>query len=39
MFNLGFENQDNINEIKKGFEMFDVENKGQINPFELKETM
>ena len=28
-----------INEIKKGFEMFDVENKGQIDPFELKETM
>ena len=28
-----------INEIRKGFEMFDVENKGQINPFELKETM
>ena len=28
-----------INEIRKGFEMFDVENKGQIDPFELKETM
>ena len=28
-----------INEIKKGFEMFDAENKGQIDPFELKETM
>ena len=30
---------DEINEIRKGFEMFDVENKGQIDPFELKETM
>jgi Ca2+-binding EF-hand superfamily protein len=28
-----------INEIRKGFEMFDVENKGQIDPFELKETI
>jgi len=28
-----------INEIIKGFEMFDVENKGIINPFELKETI
>ena len=28
-----------INEIRKGFEMFDVENKGQIDHFELKETM
>ena len=28
-----------LNEIIKGFEMFDVENKGQINPLELKETM
>ena len=30
---------DNINEIIKGFEMFDVENKGTINPLVLKETM
>ena len=30
---------DNLNEIIKGFEMFDVENKGIINPLELKETM
>ena len=28
-----------INERRKGFEMFDVENKGQIDPFELKETI
>ena len=28
-----------INEIRKGFEMFDVENKGKIDPFELKETI
>ena len=30
---------DEINEIRTGFEMFDIENKGQIDPFELKETM
>ena len=30
---------DEIKEIRKGFEMFDVENKGQIDPFELKETL
>ena len=33
-------NQDeDLEEIKEGFEMFDVENKGQIDPLELKETM
>ena len=31
--------EDDIDEIRKGFEMFDVENKGQIDPIELKETM
>ena len=30
---------DDLNEIIRGFEMFDVENKGQIDPLELKETM
>lgn len=30
---------DDLNEITKGFEMFDIENKGQIDPLELKETM
>lgn len=31
--------EDDIDEIRKGFEMFDVENKGHINPIELKETI
>lgn len=30
---------DYIEEIRKGFEMFDVEGKGTINPFELRETL
>ena len=32
-------NQEDLNEIRKGFEMFDVENNGKIDPFELKRTM
>ena len=28
-----------IDLIKEGFEMFDIENKGIIDPFELKETI
>ena len=31
--------EEEINEIKKGFGMFNIENKGEIDPFELKETM
>ena len=31
--------EEDLKEIKEGFEMFDVENKGQIDPLELKETM
>ena len=28
-----------LDEIREGLEMFDVENKGIINPLELKQTM
>ena len=31
--------EDDIDEIRKGFQMFDVENNGHVNPIELKETM
>ena len=34
-----YNQEEDLNEIKEGFEMFDVENKGQIDPLELKETM
>ena len=39
MSQLVYNQEEDINKIKKGFEMFDVENYGQINPFELKVTM
>ena len=39
MSKLQYYQNDDLNEIIKGFEMFDVENKGQIDPLELKETM
>ena len=39
MSKLKYALEDDIDEIRKGFEMFDVENKGQIDPKELKETM
>lgn len=39
MSKLRYALEDDIDEIRKGFEMFDVENKGQIDPKELKETM
>ena len=31
--------EDDLEEIKEGFEMFDVENKGLLDPLELRETM
>ena len=34
-----YNQEEDLKEIKEGFEMFDVENKGQIDPLELKETM
>ena len=34
-----YNQEEDLNEIREGFEMFDVENKGQIDPLELKETM
>ena len=39
MSQLVYNQEEDINKIKKGFEMFDVENSGQINPFEIKVTM
>ena len=39
MSKLQYYQNDDLNEIIKGFEMFDVENKGQIDPLELKETI
>ena len=39
MSNLKYGQEEDLNEIRKGFEMFDVENKGQIDPMELKDTM
>ena len=39
MSKLQYYQNDDLNEIIKGFEMLDVENKGQIDPLELKETM
>ena len=34
-----YNQEEDLEEIKEGFEMFDVENNGQIDPLELKETM
>ena len=34
-----YNQEEDLKEIKEGFEMFDIENKGQIDPLELKETM
>jgi Ca2+-binding EF-hand superfamily protein len=34
-----YNQEEEINEMKKGFEMFDVENNGKINPSEIKKTM
>ena len=34
-----YNQEEDLKEIREGFEMFDVENKGQIDPLELKETM
>ena len=34
-----YNQEEDLKEIKEGFEMFDVENKGKIDPLELKETM
>ena len=31
--------EEEINEMRKGFEMFDVDNNGNINPLEIKKTM
>ena len=39
MSNMKYGQEEDLNEIRKGFEMFDVENKGQIDPMELKDTM
>jgi len=34
-----YNQEEDLKEIKEGFEMFDVENKGLIDPLELRETM
>jgi Ca2+-binding EF-hand superfamily protein len=39
MSKFKYNQEEDLNEIRKGFEMFDVENNGKIDPFELKRTM